>query len=101
MAVEVFFKSLFKNKLKKVVKILLKVLSGRSDSNIEFHDILLLLSYLNFDERIKGSHHIFSKTGISEIINIQPDDNNKSKPYQVKQIRNIILKYKLAEIDYE
>jgi len=92
---------LFKNKLKKVVKILLKVLSGRNDSNIEFHDILLLLSYLNFEERIKGSHHIFSKTGISEIINIQPDDNNKSKPYQVKQIRNIILKYKLAEIDYE
>jgi hypothetical protein len=48
--------------------------------------------------RIKGSHHIFSKIGITEIINIQPNENNKGKNYQVKQIRNIILKYKLREI---
>ena len=49
------------------------------------------------DRDIKGSHHIFFKSGIEEIINIQPD-NGKAKAYQVKQIRELIVKYKLAEI---
>jgi len=48
-------------------------------------------------ERIKGDHHIFTKDGIEEIINLQPK-GEKSKPYQVKQVRNIILKYKLGGI---
>ena len=54
----------------------------------------LILS-LGFKERIKGDHHIYSKTGIAEIINIQPLNDGKAKPYQVKQIRNLIHKYKL------
>ncbi len=85
----------------KIVKVLLKILNGTSDSNIEFKDLINILLYLGFEERIKGSHHIFFKTGISEIINIQPNENNKSKAYQVRQIRNIILKYKLGNIDNE
>ena len=51
-----------------------------------------------FDERIKGSHHIFTKKGIEEIINIQPI-GSKAKAYQVKQVRNLILKYKLGADD--
>jgi len=47
-----------------------------------------------FDERIKGDQHIFTKDDIKEIINLQPK-GSKSKPYQVKQVRNLILKYKL------
>ncbi|MHB9011073.1 MAG: type II toxin-antitoxin system HicA family toxin [Ignavibacteriaceae bacterium] len=54
----------------------------------------LILS-LGFKERINGDHHIYSKTGIAEIINIQPLNDGKAKPYQVKQIRNLIHKYKL------
>jgi len=53
-----------------------------------------VLKYLGFQERIKGSHHIFFKEGIKEILNIQPRET-KAKPYQVKQVRNIILKYRL------
>jgi hypothetical protein len=49
-----------------------------------------------FEERIRGSHHIFSRAGIEEIMNLQPQ-NRKAKPYQVKQVRNLILKYKLGE----
>ena len=49
---------------------------------------------LGFQERIRGDHFIYAKENIYEIINLQPL-NNKSKPYQVKQVRNIILKYKL------
>ncbi len=54
-----------------------------------------LLEGLGFQERIRGSHHIYTKDGLIEIINIQPK-GSKAKPYQVKQIRNLILKYKLA-----
>ena len=76
-------------------RILELILLGRSDSNIEFNDVRRLLDSLGFIERIKGSHHIFAKAGIAEIINIQPK-GNKAKPYQVRQIRNIILNYKLG-----
>ena len=76
-------------------KILELIFMGRSDSNIDFNDVRRLLSILGFIERIKGRHHIFAKEGVAEIINIQPK-SSKAKAYQVKQIRNIILKYKLG-----
>ena len=71
------------------------VLSGIADANIRFSELRKLILSLGFKERIKGDHHIYSKTGIIEIINIQPLNNGKAKPYQVKQIRNLIHKYKL------
>lgn len=71
-----------------------KVLFGRSDANIGFEELRRLLDDLGFVERIKSSHHIFTKTEVVEIINIQPK-GSKAKPYQVKQVRNIILKYQL------
>lgn len=76
-------------------KLLLRIMSGTSDSNIRFSDLLDVLKTLKFDKRIKGSHNIFSKDGIAEIINLQPLADGKAKPYQVKQVRNILLKYKL------
>lgn len=81
-------------------KLLRKVLSGSSDSNIQFSELCQLLYKLDFKERIRGDHHILSKQGISEIVNIQPKEG-KAKPYQVKQIRNLILKYKLGDITDE
>jgi len=50
---------------------------------------------LGFSIRIKGSHHIFSQEDIDEIINLQPD-GSKAKAYQIKQIRDIIIKYQLG-----
>jgi hypothetical protein len=50
---------------------------------------------MGFEKRIRGSHHIFTKEGIEEILNIQPKDG-KAKAYQVKQIREAILKYRLG-----
>jgi predicted RNA binding protein YcfA (HicA-like mRNA interferase family) len=78
----------------KNAKILMEVLRGVSDANIAFGDLLSLLQNLGFTERIRGSHHIFSNPDVEEILNIQPI-GNKAKPYQVKQVRNIILKYKM------
>ena len=79
----------------KYEKLFLKVLSGSADSNIDFRELIKLLGNLGFDERIKGSHHIITKDDVDEIINLQ-SKNNKAKPYQVKQVRGIIVKYKLS-----
>ncbi len=76
-------------------KLIEKILSGTLDKNIDFDDLTRLLDSLSFRCRVKGDHHIYYKEGIEEIINIQPFSNNKAKPYQVKQIRLLILKYKL------
>ncbi len=80
----------------KFEKILASILRGTSDANIRFSDLCRLLGQLGFDERIRGSHHIFTKNGVEEIINIQPL-GSKAKIYQVKQIRGIILKYKFGD----
>ncbi len=81
--------------MSKTNKIREKILLGYSDANVDFDDLRHLLSSLGFVERVKSSHHIFSREGVEEIINIQPKQN-KAKPYQVKQVRNIILKYRLG-----
>jgi len=83
--------------MSKFEKLLFKVLYGQSDNNIDFEEIRGLLAKLGFRERIKGSHHIYTQKNIEEIINIQPV-GKLAKPYQVKQIRNIILKYSLGNI---
>jgi hypothetical protein len=83
--------------MSKFEKIIQKVLSGTSDRNIEFNDLCNLLETLGFDNRIKGSHHIYFKVGIAEIINLQPL-NNKAKAYQVKQVRELLIKYKLITL---
>lgn len=74
---------------------MLKILIGTSDANIYFEDLCNLLKNLGFEERIRGSHHIFRKEGVVEKTNLQRD-KDKAKPYQVKQVRNVILKYKLG-----
>ena len=77
-------------------KILFRILRGTSDGNIPFDGMRSLLRSLGFQERIRGSHHIFTKEGVEEILNLQPRDGGKAKPYQVKQVRQVILKYGLG-----
>lgn len=79
-------------------KLLPIVLSGRSDANIAFTDLRNLLLSFGFSERMRGSHHIYFREGIEEILNLQPL-GAKAKPYQVKQVRSVILKYKLGNIE--
>lgn len=81
--------------MSKYEKLLIQILRGTSDASIPFDGLCTLLKHIGFTERIKGSHHIFTKDGVDEILNLQPK-GSKSKPYQVKQVRNIILKYKLG-----
>jgi hypothetical protein len=79
-------------------KLLEQILRGRADANISFGGLLRLLRKLGFDERTRGSHHIFTREGVDEIINLQPI-GAKAKAYQIKQVRSLILKYKLGEED--
>ena len=77
-------------------KLIRRILSGRADANIPFSGLCGLLKRLGFDERIRGAHHIFTKDGIDEILNLQPR-GSLAKPYQVRQVREIIVQCKLGE----
>ena len=80
----------------KYEELLKRILSRTSDTNIRFDDLCQLLRRLGFEERSRGSHHIFRKQGVEERINLQRAGNN-AKPYQVRQVRTIIVRYKLGE----
>jgi predicted RNA binding protein YcfA (HicA-like mRNA interferase family) len=77
-------------------KLLIRILRGASDANINFDRMCGLLRNLGFQERIRGSHHIFTKREVDEILNLQPKAAGEAKSYQVKQVRQIILKYHLG-----
>ena len=73
-----------------------RILSGRSGANIRFEDLRSFLLALGFVERVGGSHHIFRKGGIRYLVNLQQDGSH-AKPYQVRQVRQLILRYNLEE----
>ena len=76
-------------------KLVLRLLSGFADANIDFEELRELLMRLGFQERIRGSHHIFRRQGVEEKINLQRD-GAKAKPYQVRQVRNVLVNYRLV-----
>lgn len=75
-------------------RLLARILRGASDADISFSAMCSLLRKLGFEERIRGDHHIFTRNGVEEILNLQPR-GSKAKPYQVKQVRNVLLHYKI------
>jgi hypothetical protein len=79
-------------------KTLLRVLSGTADASVRFDDLRHLLLALEFGERIRGDHHLFFRDGIQDILNLQPR-GHQAKAYQVRQVREVIVKYGLATID--
>jgi hypothetical protein len=87
--------------MSRLEKVLLAVLRGTGDANIAFHDLRYLLERLNFDERIRGSHHIYTRADVEEILNLQPRGRSMAKPYQVRQVRQVILRYKLGGTDVD
>jgi hypothetical protein len=82
-------------------KVLSRVLCGTCDATIAFDEICGLLRRIGFQERIRGSHHVFARADVAEILNLQPR-GHQAKPYQVRQVRQVILKYGLGgDIDGE
>lgn len=72
------------------------VLSGRSDQNIRFAELVRIMKALGFKDRVKGGHHIFWRDGVAEIVNLQPLSGGVAKAYQVKQVREIVTRYGLS-----
>ncbi len=77
-------------------KLIATILRGTSDTNVRFDELCNLLTGLGFSERVKGSHHMFRKEGVADLINIQKD-GSKAKAYQVKQVRSVLVEYKLID----
>ena len=75
-----------------------RVLSGRADANIRFDDLRRFLLRLGFVERVRGSHHTFRREGVRERINLQRDGSH-AKPYQVRQVRQVVLTNRLGGED--
>jgi len=76
-------------------KLLQQILSGTSDNNIKFKDLVNLLIYLDFEVRVSGSHHIFRLNGKQLKINLQRD-GDMAKSYQIKQIRKIFINHNIG-----
>ena len=76
-----------------VEKIIEKLLRGESDANLHFTEVCQVLKAKGFRMRVSGSHHIFTKSGVRERINLQRE-GSKAKP-EVKQVRKILAQYKL------
>ena len=75
-------------------KVLRRVLSGFADQAIQYEELCSLLLRLRFQERQhRGSHRVFFRDGVEEIINLQPRPDGTAKPYQVRQVGVIIIKY--------
>ena len=75
--------------------LLRRIIEGRSDANIRFEALRNLLLRLGFTERVRGGHHHFRMPGVPDRINLQRD-GSQAKPYQVQQVRRVILKHKLG-----
>ena len=76
-------------------KLLHRVLSGRSDANIHFRDLRRLVVSLGFEERVRGSHHIFVRQDIEVLINLQREGTH-AQPYQVRQVRAVLVRHRLG-----
>jgi predicted RNA binding protein YcfA (HicA-like mRNA interferase family) len=75
-------------------QLLARILRGGADANVDFKELCSLLRHLGFEERIRGSHHIFQRDGVRELINLQRDGSS-AKAYQIRQIRRVLLRYRL------
>jgi len=82
--------------MSQLLKLINKLLLGQSDNNFDFDELIKILKYFDFELRIKGSHHVFTKLSTNILFNLQKD-GKLAKNYQVKQVRKYILKVLLTE----
>lgn len=75
-------------------KLLQKALS--SSANLRFDEACSLARAFGFHlSRVSGSHHIFARQGVRELVNLQ-EVGGKAKPYQVKQLLDLAERYNLS-----
>jgi len=84
--------------MSKKEKLILRLLTGKSDANFSLNDLVQILTRFGFEERSSGgSHRIFFKDGIEGIINLQKTKDGAAKPYQVKQVREFLVNNQLLD----
>jgi len=71
------------------------LLDSAKDYGHRFTDITGFLEATGWRRRIKGSHHIFTRPGLPILLNLQPERNGKAKAYQIRQVRQMLEKFKL------
>ncbi len=87
--------------MSKQEKALTKVLAGTRDNRVSFGELCGVLRELGFAERVRGSHRIFTRFDVKEIINLRPQ-GGMAKGYHVRQVRELIRRYELGgEFDVE
>jgi hypothetical protein len=75
-------------------RLLVRLASG-AFTNVEFSDALRLVEALGFEElRMGGSHHVFARPGVAELLNLQ-DRKGQAKPYQLRQLMTLVRRYDL------
>jgi predicted RNA binding protein YcfA (HicA-like mRNA interferase family) len=75
-------------------KLLQKAL--QSPANLRFEKACTLARAFGFHlSRVSGSHHIFARPGVRELVNLQ-EVAGKAKPYQVKQLLGLVERYNLT-----
>ncbi|NJL29823.1 MAG: type II toxin-antitoxin system HicA family toxin [Thermoanaerobaculia bacterium] len=84
--------------MSKYGKLIWRIVHGHADANLDFEDLRSLLLRLGFQERTRGSHHLFVKEGVEDQINLQRD-GSKAKPYQVRQVRKVLVEHNLGDKD--
>jgi predicted RNA binding protein YcfA (HicA-like mRNA interferase family) len=73
----------------KLEKLLAKLADPAQDANWDFGDITGLLQRLDWEMRIRGSHHFFRKANVRDILNLQTA-GSKAKSYQIRQVRTVL-----------
>lgn len=82
--------------MSRAAKLLVQLLDPAAEQRVRFDDLVHVLRRLGFAERrVGGSHRVFARAGVAEIVNLQPRRDGTAKPYQVRQVRRLILSYGL------
>lgn len=69
--------------------------------NVAFSDLRHLVRAFGFTlVRVSGSHHIFSRPGVPELVNLQ-QVKGQGKPYQIRQFLRLVERYNLRLEDQE
>ncbi|MBM3331040.1 type II toxin-antitoxin system HicA family toxin [candidate division WOR-3 bacterium] len=75
-------------------QLLIRLVDG-SLNNVPFADMVKLIEGFGFRlRRTSGSHHIFAREGIPELINLQ-DARGQAKPYQIRQFLRLVERHNL------
>lgn len=64
--------------------------------NVAFADMCSLIESFGFEQvRVSGSHHVFRRADVRELVNLQ-DVKGQAKPYQIRQFLRLVERYALS-----